>query len=85
MDRTLGGEVCPAFLFEDPPVELVVPEDVERLPWASSSAQASRTSGRLSWCRRRNHLLDEPAPRADVNQLAGLGRRSGIGTAKVLM
>ena len=68
--EALGGEIRPALLLEDAPVELVVPEDASDCPWASSSAQARRTRAEAPAGRRLDDLFDEPAARADLDEFA---------------
>jgi hypothetical protein len=65
-------EVCPALVLEDAPVDLVVPEHFQRLALgvvvgAGETDEAGVPGG--PW---HDDFLDEPAPRADLHQLAGL-------------
>ena len=67
-----GGEVVPALVDEDPPVDLVVPEDVDLLALGvvvgAGEADHRRTRPDV------RDLLDEPPPRANPDELARLGQ-----------
>jgi hypothetical protein len=45
--KVFRRQILPALFLENPPVQFVVPEDIEGWPWASSSAQARRTMDEL--------------------------------------
>jgi len=68
-------EVVPAFVGEDAPVELVVPQHLEDLALGvvvGTGEADERALAVLS-----SDLLDEPSARADLHELAGLGRPLG--------
>ena len=66
----LGGESGPAFFLKNPPVDLVVPEDFQRLPLRVVVGAGEAHPRRLAWCRRIDNLFHEPPARADMDQLA---------------
>ncbi len=68
------GEVRPAFLREDPAVELVVPEDLQRPALRVVVGAGQRHQRRAARQVRRHDLLHEPAPGAHLDQRADLGR-----------
>ena len=68
--EALGGEIPPALLFEDPAVELVVPEDLERLALGVVVRAGQLHDGRTGRRPDLDDLLDEPTPRAHLHQLA---------------
>ena len=72
-----GGESGPALLFQNPPVDLVVPEDLQRLPLGVVVGTGEAHARRLAGCGRVDNLLDEPLPRADMDQLADVRRPFG--------
>ncbi len=70
--KPLVGEVLPALLLEDPPVELVVPEDVERLALGVVVRAGQPDERGLPARLGLDDFLDEPAPRADLHEFAHL-------------
>ena len=68
----LGREVCPAFVFENPPVELVVPEDAERPPLSVVVGTGEPDDRRLTRRRWLHHLLDQPPTRTHLHEVARL-------------
>ena len=71
--EALRREVLPALFLEDPPVELVVPEDLERLALGVVVGARQADQGRLAGNRWRLDVLDQPRPGTDLDQLALLG------------
>ena len=72
-----GGESGPALFLQNPPVDLVVPEDFHRLPLRVVVGAGKAHPRRVAGCGRVDDLLDEPLPRADVDQLADARRPFG--------
>ena len=68
------GEVRPALFLQDAPVDLVVPEDPQRLTLCVVVGAGERHHGRRAGELRRRDLLDEPTAGADLHQLADLWR-----------
>ena len=66
-----GCEVVPALLLEDVPVRLVVPQDLELLALGIvvGAGEAHDRRGAVEL----GHLLDEPAARTDMDELADVG------------
>ena len=67
------GEVRPALLLEDAAVDLVVPEDPERLPLSIVVGAGQRHDRRGAGDLRRGDLLHQPTAGTDLYQLADLG------------
>ena len=70
-----GREIGPAFVREDLPVELVVPEDGQRLTLRVVLGACELDDRGLAGCVRLDDLLDQPPPGAYLDQLA-CGRRA---------
>ena len=68
--EALGREVRPAFVFEYPPVELVIPVDGQRLSLSIVVRAGEPDHRRLARRRRLADLLDQPPPGAHLHQLA---------------
>ena len=68
------GEVRPALLLEDAAVDLVVPEDAQRLPLGVVVRTGQRHDRRRAWNLRRRDLLNQPPAGADMDQLADFWR-----------
>ena len=73
--EALGGQVRPAFVLEDLPVELVVPEDGQGLSLRIVVGATEPDDERLARTLRLEDLLDQPPPGAHLDQLAH-GRRA---------
>ena len=73
--ETPGREVGPAFVLENLPVELVVPEDGQRLSLRIVVRAGESDHRGLAGCLRLDDLLDQPPPGANLDQLA-CGRRA---------
>ena len=71
--EALGGEVRPAFILEDQPVELVVPEDGQGLSLGIVVSAGEPDDRRLASLLGLDDLLDQPPPGAHLNQLADSG------------
>ena len=67
------GQIGPAFLGEDAPVDLVVPEHGERFALGIVLRTGEFDDGRLVGAGG-DDVLDQPAPRAHLNQVADLRR-----------
>ena len=68
--KPLAARSLPALLLEDPAVELVVPEDVQRLALGVVVRAGQPDERRLAGSRGLDDLLDEPSPRAHLDQFA---------------
>ena len=73
----LVGETGPALVLQNPPVDLVVPEDLQRLSLGVVVGTREADPRRLARRGRADHLLDEPLSRADMDQLAHARRPFG--------
>ena len=65
-----GGESGPALFLQNPAVDLVVPEDLQRLTLCVVVCTGEAYPRRLARRRKVDNLLDKPLPRADMDQLA---------------
>jgi len=72
--EALAREVLPAFVFEYPAVDLVVPEDVQRLALGVVIGTGQSDETRLAGHGGRNDVLDQPSPGADLDQLTDFRR-----------
>ena len=71
--ESLGREVGPALVLENVPVELVVPEDGERLSLRIVVGAGEPDDRGLAGCPRLDDLLDQPPSGANLDQFAGGG------------
>ncbi len=65
--EALCGKIAPAFFFEDSAVELIVPENIERLSLGVIICASQSDQGRLTGDGL-DHFLDEPSPGTHPNQ-----------------
>ena len=77
--EALLREVAPALLLEDAAVDLVVPVDPQRLPLRVVVRAGQRHQRRAAGGLGRRDLLDQPAARAHLDQLADFRRPFGQG------
>ena len=63
-------EIPPALLFQNPTVDLVIPPDLEHLALGIIIGTGEPHQRRLAGTRRGDDLLDQPAPRAHLHEIA---------------
>ena len=68
-----GREILPALLLQNPAVELVIPEHVERLALRVIVRAGEADQRGLAGQRGVDHLLDQPPPGANLHEVSGRG------------
>ena len=74
--ETLGSQVLPALLLQNPSVDLEVPKHLKRLALSIVVGARESDDRRLAWSLLWNDLLDQPSPGTDLDEVSKCWRRA---------